>query len=69
MNLFYRGFCDTNEMLQNGNSDDLTIRTITIDMSIKFEKYSNKSNIALAMTCFLDPNTSVEVLWKFVPSS
>jgi hypothetical protein len=38
-------------------------------MSIKFEKYWNMSNIALAMTCFLDPNTSVEVLWKFVPSS
>jgi hypothetical protein len=55
-NLFYRGFCDINDILAKWKiSDDVTIRTMSLAMSAKFEKYWKKSNIALAVASFLDP--------------
>jgi hypothetical protein len=36
-------------------SEDDTIREMAVPMSAKFEKYWKQSNIALVVTCFLDP--------------
>ena len=62
-NLFYRGFCDIKEILEKWKvCDDLTIRTMAIAMSVKFEKYWKKSNIALAVACFLDPRYKKKII-------
>jgi hypothetical protein len=55
-NLFYRGFCEIKELLDEWCVDeDLTIRTMAISMSDKFEKYWSCSSLSLALACFLDP--------------
>ncbi len=62
-NLFYRGFCDIKVILEKWKvCDDLTIRTMAIAMSVKFEKYWKKSNIALAVACFLDPRYKKKII-------
>jgi hypothetical protein len=77
-NLFYRGFCDIKDILAKWKiSDDVTIRTMSLAMSAKFEKYWKKSNIALAVASFLDPRYKKKnyrvlyekVLWQLVPNS
>jgi hypothetical protein len=55
-NIFYRGFCEIKELLDKWCVDeDLTIRTMAISMSDKFEKYWSCSSLSLALACFLDP--------------
>jgi len=62
-NLFYIGFCDIKEILEKWKiSDDMTIRTISLAMSAKFEKYWKKSNIALAVASFLDPRYKKKII-------
>jgi hypothetical protein len=54
--LFYRGFCEIKELLDEWCVDeDLTIRTMEISMSDKFEKYWSCSSLSLALACFLNP--------------
>lgn len=55
-NLFYKGFCDIKLMVDDWCfSDDETIRTVVVAMNEKFQKYWQRSNIALAVASFLDP--------------
>lgn len=55
-NLFYKGFCEIRSLLGDwSTSEDINIREMAISMSKKFEKYWNKSNVALAVASFLDP--------------
>jgi hypothetical protein len=54
--LFYRGFYEIKELLDEWCVDeDLTIRTMAISMSDKFEKYWSCSSLSLALACFLNP--------------
>jgi hypothetical protein len=62
-NLFYRGFCDIKDILAKWKiSDDVTIRTMSLAMSAKFEKYWKKSNIALVVVSFLDPRYKKKII-------
>jgi hypothetical protein len=62
-NLFYRGFCDIKDILAKWKiSDDVTIRTMSLAMSAKFEKYWKKSNIALVVASFLDPRYKNKII-------
>jgi hypothetical protein len=62
-NLFYRGFCDIKDILEKWKiSDDVSIRTMPLAMSAKFEKYWKKSNIALVVSSFLDPRYKKKII-------
>lgn len=55
-NLFYKGFCDIKLLLADWcASSDMTISKMARAMTAKFNKYWEKSNIALAVANFLDP--------------
>jgi len=55
-NLFYRGFCEIKVLLDEWCYDEnITIREMAISMNVKFEKYWEQSNIALALAYFLEP--------------
>ncbi|CAA0817429.1 Unknown protein [Striga hermonthica] len=55
-NLFFRGFCEIKILLADWCiSKDTTICGMANAMSVKFDKYWKKSNIALAVANFLDP--------------
>ena len=54
--LFYRGFYEIKELPDEWCVDeDLTIRTMAISMSDKFERYWSCSSLSLALACFLNP--------------
>ncbi|CAA0834943.1 Unknown protein [Striga hermonthica] len=55
-NLFFRGFCEIKILLADWCiSKDTTICGMANAMSVKFDKYWKKSNIALAVANVLDP--------------
>jgi hypothetical protein len=52
-NLFYRGFCEINVLLDEWSvSQDTTISAMVSSMSKKFEKYWKKSSTTLVVACF-----------------
>jgi len=62
-NLFYRGFCEIKELLDNWClGADFTIKKMAIAMSEKFEKYWTCSSMSLAVACFLDPRYKKKLL-------
>ena len=62
-NLFYSGFCEINELLDNWClGADFTIKKMAIAMSEKFEKYWTCSSMSLAVACFLDPRYKKKLL-------
>ncbi|KAL6521350.1 hypothetical protein OROGR_017919 [Orobanche gracilis] len=66
-NLFYRNFCEIKLLLREWYvSDDITIRTMAISMTAKFDKYWKKSNVALAVTSFLDPRFKKRIIEFFM---
>jgi hypothetical protein len=55
-NLFFRGFCEIKLFLADWcNSSDQTLCQMANAMTVKFNKYWNKSNVALAIANVLDP--------------
>jgi len=62
-NLFYRGFCEIKELLDNWClGADFTIKQMAIAMSEEFEKYWTCSSMSLAVACFLDPRYKKKLL-------
>ena len=55
-NMFFRGFCEIKLYLTDWcNSNDATLCQMANAMSVKFDKYWKKSNVALAVANVLDP--------------
>ncbi|KAJ1256441.1 hypothetical protein BS78_K023900 [Paspalum vaginatum] len=55
-NLFYQSFCEIKALISEWcGCANGTIREMAHSMNTKFEKYWNKSNVALAVAFFLDP--------------
>jgi hypothetical protein len=55
-NLFYQSFCEIKALISEWcASPNGTVREMAKSMNTKFEKYWNKSNVALAVAFFLDP--------------
>lgn len=66
-NLFWWKFCEIKLTLEEWcESADITIASMAEAMQKKYDKYWRKSNIALAVACFLDPRYKKKLVEYFM---
>jgi hypothetical protein len=62
-NHFFGKFCSIKLYIADWcNSTDGTIKTMANAMQTKYDKYWEKSNMALAVACFLDPRYKTSLI-------
>lgn len=66
-NLFWWKFCEIKLALREWcASADVSIASMAVAMQLKYDKYWDKSNLALAVACFLDPRYKQKLVIFFL---
>uniref|UniRef100_A0ACD5Z4H5 Uncharacterized protein n=1 Tax=Avena sativa TaxID=4498 RepID=A0ACD5Z4H5_AVESA len=67
-NLFFISFCKIKIAISEWClSSDMVIKSMTHSMKMKFDKYWEKSNMALGVACFFDPKYKRNVIEYYAP--